>query len=168
MGKKTDKLVSNVEDELYLTKRAFFEFTEEIRIAWKGKEFDTGLSMGALRKKYGEEGAEFAAKLMRIIKEEMPKLDKAVKKTKAELSILSAYVGKKRSKLPWSSKSVKKAKSFISSTTKFLNDIPDKVKKLIGEMEKTAELNKLVASGIARLNAEAAEMKKLTRDESED
>lgn len=168
MGKKTDKLVSNVEDQLFLTKRAFFDLTEEIRIAWKGKDFDTGVSMGALRERYGEEGAAFAAKLARIIKEEVPKLEKPLKKTKAELATLAAYVNKKRSKLPWSSSSVKKAKAFIASTTKFLDDIPGKVKKLVNEMEKADELNKLVVSGITRLKTEAAEMKKQTRDESED
>ena len=63
MGKKTDKLILAVENQLYLTKRALTDYSEDVRIATKAKEFDTGVSMGAFLKQLATQDPKRAAKI---------------------------------------------------------------------------------------------------------
>ena len=50
MGKNTDKLIINVDNQLHLMKVAFTNYSEDVRIALKTPEFDCGVSMAAFHR----------------------------------------------------------------------------------------------------------------------
>lgn len=174
MGKKTDLLIFNVESHLHLTKVALTNYSEDVRIALKTPEFDCGVSMAAFRKREGAEGEARAKKIEaeaeRIWKQNLPKISNCVKATKDGLKVLSDYVAKKKSasKLPWNSKSVNKASAYIKDTTELLNSIPVKMEALKKEMGQVAESTRNLAESINRHEKLAAELKKETKDQSED
>lgn len=174
MGKNTDKLIINVDNQMHLMKVAFTNYSEDVRIALKTPEYDTGVSMAAFRKREGATGEARAKKIEaeaeRIWKLNLPKISACVKAAKEQLKLLSDHVAKKKSasKLPWNSKSVTKAGSYIKATTEVLDRIPGKMETIKKEMSLVAGEAKAVAESINRTEKLAAELKEDTKDQNDD
>jgi hypothetical protein len=174
VGKNTDKLIFGVENHLHLTKTALRNYSEDVRIALKDKEFDTGVSMGALLKRIATEDPARAAKIKadadRLWKENSGLVLGCVKETKKALSTLADYVAKKKAarKLPWNSKATKKADAFIKETNKFLDGIPTKMASLKEDMTKVAADIEAVSKQFGKYGLLAADLKKETKDQSDD
>ena len=174
MGKNTDKLIFGVENHLHLTKQALRNYSEDVRIALKEKEFDTGVSMAALLKRIATEDPARAVKIKadaeRLWKENTVRILSCVKDTEKELSTLSDYVDKKKAarKLPWNSKSVSKATAFIKETDKFLDGIPAKMAALKSDMTKAAGDIEEISKQFGRFHTLAADLKKETKDQNDE
>ncbi|CAN7739915.1 hypothetical protein [Variovorax sp. LjRoot178] len=174
MGKNTEKLIFNVDNQLHLMKIALTNYSEDVRIALKTPEFDCGVSMAAFRKREGAAGEARAKKIEaeaeRIWKLHLPNVSACVKAAKGQLKILSDYVAKRKSasKLPWNSKSVTKAGSYIKATTEILDRVPSNMEALKKEMRMVAESVKTVAESINRTDKLAAELKEDSKDQSDD
>ena len=174
MGKKTDKLIFDVESQLHLTKVALKNYVDDVRIATKDKEFDTGVSMGALLKQIATEDPKRAAKIKadadKLWETNSAKIGACIKDTQKELSYLSDYVAKKKSarKLPWSSTSVTKSEKFIKDTDKFLDGIPKTMAGLKTNMMEAAEIIEGVSKQFGHYHDLASSLKKETKDQSEE